>query len=86
MRKIPLLPMLVLTISLASCCQNPTVAEPIALPLPTPPRLPALNQSQRDNVPRETWVIIVERESLIRGWAQQLKAIIQSTHEAPAHD
>ncbi len=68
---------------LAAGCTTPRV-EPITAPLPLParPELPAIAGDALQCLAPETYRAMVERDRARRDYAEQLEAVIRSTHGA----
>lgn len=70
-----------LMLSLAGCASQPV--EYVTAPLPKPPRpeLPTLSGEELECLSDEAYRKVVTRGQLRRDYAEQLEAVILSTHE-----
>lgn len=65
-----------LAVGLAACSSNP----PQRLPLPARPEVPKIESGELECVSDETYSEIVTRDRRLREYAEQLRAVIRSTH------
>jgi hypothetical protein len=74
---------LILALALAGCATPPRyIARPVVLPLPERPTLPHVSGAQMQCLSDAAYSTLVERERAIKGYAEQLRAIIRANNEA----
>lgn len=65
----------------SGCAHDPVIAPPVPLPLPARPDLPTLPPGALECVGQSDYEALVERDAKLKAYAQQLEAIIRSTHK-----
>lgn len=70
--------LLLVWIIIGSGCAHTMVTAP--LPLPPRPVLPAITSVELSTIQKEIRLKIIERDQLRRAYAEELEAVIKSTH------
>lgn len=69
-----------LVLTLAGCAAPPTEYVTAPLPMPPRPELPSLSGEQLQCLSDEAYRDLVRRDQMRREYAEQLEAVIRSTH------
>lgn len=80
-RKLRLATALTLVLAGSGCACDPVIQSPVPLPMPARPDLPAIPADSLMCLSDEAYTALVERDAKLKAYAQQLEAIIQSTHK-----